>query len=141
MGEEGLCKSSYFLCCPSSGGHNIETEVFEDEKKKGSKESKKSKLKFSNSLGEGECSAFTVKHPNMRVVGDTVECSVCGVKLGRFSQFETPCPCGILVPGPAVRINAAKVRAYSYLDDKHILDILSIIRHVSYFSLLLMNIN
>ena len=105
-----MCKSSYFLSCPSSGGFNFETEVSEDEKKKGFKGNKKLKLQLSNSMFEGECSAFNEKHPNMRVVGDTVECSICGVKLGRFSQFETPCPCGILVPGPAVRINAAKVR-------------------------------
>ena len=106
-----MCKSSYFLSCPSSGNLDFETEVFENEneKKKEFNGSNKLKLKLSNSLREGECSVVNVKHPNMRVVGDTVECSVCGVKLGRFSQFETPCPCGILVPGPAVRINAAKV--------------------------------
>lgn len=45
----------------------------------------------------------------MTVNGVTVECSSCGVKLGRFSEVESPCSCGIMVPGPALRINAAKV--------------------------------
>ena len=46
---------------------------------------------------------------NLTVCGVTVECSVCGVKLGRFSVVECPCSCGIMVPGPALRINAVKV--------------------------------
>lgn len=46
---------------------------------------------------------------NIDVCGVTAECGSCGIKLGKFSQIDSPCPCGILVPGPALRINSNKV--------------------------------
>lgn len=108
MGDEGLCKSSYFLSYAFIEDQKTENLGFEGEKKKEIKESKK--LKSHTILSNDDSMILSAKYPNMNILGDTVECSVCGVKLGKYSHTEAPCPCGILVPGPAVRINATKVR-------------------------------
>jgi hypothetical protein len=113
VGEEGLCKSTLFLSYPLRGQGDEHPKVDDSTTKTASgkkisthdvrKGRSKSNVE-SNDTGDKKCSSL-----NMTVCGVTVECSSCGVKLGRFSEVESPCSCGIMVPGPALRINAAKV--------------------------------
>jgi Tat protein secretion system quality control protein TatD with DNase activity len=40
---------------------------------------------------------------------DAADCLECGSKLGRYFSGESACACGVTVPGPAFRVNTAKV--------------------------------
>jgi Tat protein secretion system quality control protein TatD with DNase activity len=113
VGEEGLCKSTLFLSYLLRGqddepfkGDDLTTKTVSG-KKASTNDVRKGRAKSNvewNETGDKKGSNL-----NMTVCGVTVECSSCGVKLGRFSEVESPCSCGIMVPGPALRINAAKV--------------------------------
>lgn len=68
---------------------------------------------------EGLCSSFHFvgaaegrdlhKRLGLSIRGGNVECSECGVKLGKYSAGEAVCPCGAVVQGPVTKINAQKV--------------------------------
>jgi len=68
---------------------------------------------------EGNCSRFAFvpcedapslsNHTRLKVRGGSVECSHCGHKLGRYFRTESPCACGLSVPGPVVKITMAKL--------------------------------
>jgi Tat protein secretion system quality control protein TatD with DNase activity len=45
----------------------------------------------------------------LSIKGNVVECGQCKVKLGKFSTYESICPCGIEVEGPTVRIMVDKL--------------------------------
>ena len=56
------------------------------------------------------------------VAGKNVECNKCAAKLGRFSTDSVTCPCGAMVPGPAVRMTTSKVdRVDPSLELEHLL--------------------
>ena len=96
-----MCKTSIFLT------YN-EDPKGEEEDLAGSKGSKKkSNLKAPRSADASSNSSASAG--NFVVTGVTVECRVCGVKLGRYSPVPAPCPCGVMVPGPALRLSAVKV--------------------------------
>ena len=103
-----MCKSTVFLSFPYNS-HN--TDTVDDRKTKENKETKKSKSKSKDSFSDMNNTEKSQNDlfPNLCVRGDTVECTVCGMKLGKYAISDAPCPCGILVPGPALRINSTKV--------------------------------
>lgn len=73
---------------------------------------------------EGVCTSFVFvgapdgrdihKRLGVSIRGGNVECTNCGIKLGKFSAGEAICPCGATVSGPVTKINASKV---DYTDD------------------------
>ena len=132
VGEEGLCKSSIFLSYPFGetqrysgidatvkSGAEI-SDTIQSQSSKGSSRKEGKKLKDVNQSdivsisggGSNVTDSFTARCTfNVAVCGVAVECGGCGIKLGRFSPQDSPCSCGILVPGPALRITATKVNA------------------------------
>lgn len=71
---------------------------------------------------EGLCSSFHFvpaaegrdihKRLGVSIRGGNVECSECGVKLGKFSTGDAVCPCGAVVHGPVAKVNATKIDAH-----------------------------
>lgn len=76
---------------------------------------------------EGLCSSFHFvpaaegrdihKRLGVTIRGGNVECSDCGVKLGKFSTGDAVCPCGAVVHGPVAKVNATKIDAHLHGDD------------------------
>lgn len=46
---------------------------------------------------------------SLSINGNSVACDNCGNKVGKFAVSESTCPCGVIIPGPTVRITSAKV--------------------------------
>lgn len=75
---------------------------------------------------EGLCSSFHFvaaaegrdihKRLGVTIRGGNVECSECGVKLGKFSTGDAVCPCGAVVHGPVAKINATKIDSHLHGD-------------------------
>ncbi len=68
---------------------------------------------------EGLCTSFHFipaadgreihKRLGIQIRGGNVECSQCGMKIGKYSPGEAICPCGAVVTGPVAKINATKI--------------------------------
>jgi DNA-directed RNA polymerase subunit RPC12/RpoP len=68
---------------------------------------------------EGLCTSFHFvtapdgrdihKRLALQVRGGNAECVHCGSKLGKFCPAEGICPCGAIIPGPVVKVNANKL--------------------------------
>ena len=131
VGEEGLCKSSIFLSYPFGDDQRdsgldaaVKSSTYVQDKDTSSKaparkEGKKSKDIHHSDVIIGSVSNVTDNSTvrctfNVAVCGVAVECGGCGIKLGRFSPQDSPCSCGILVPGPALRITATKVNQIKF---------------------------
>jgi hypothetical protein len=104
VGDEGLCKTAIFLDCTDADDEDGQFHGKVKGKGKGggskTKEAAGMTVTIRCSLAGGG---------RLAVRGNSVECTVCGMKLGKYSAGETNCPCGALVPGPTVRITTAKV--------------------------------
>jgi hypothetical protein len=109
VGEEQLCKSTIFLNLSSRESNDIENEA-EESMFKNTKKSGRNKLAGYDN--EGILMINDYFQFNLR--GGIVDCKECGVKLGKYSECESPCACGILVPGPNIKINSTKV---DYVDN------------------------
>jgi Tat protein secretion system quality control protein TatD with DNase activity len=68
---------------------------------------------------EGLCSSFyflpaadgrDIHHRlGVQIRGGNVECSSCGMKLGKYSPSEAICSCGKVIAGPVAKVNANKI--------------------------------
>lgn len=109
VGEEQLCKSTIFLNLSRRESNDVENE--------GEESMVKNKIQSgrNNLAGYDNEEVLMINDDfqfNLR--GGIVDCKECGVKLGKFSECESPCACGILVPGPNIKINSTKV---DYVDN------------------------
>eukprot|EP01041_Mallomonas_annulata_P005652 gene5652-11402_t len=51
------------------------------------------------------------------IMSNTLECSECGCKLGKFSSGDATCPCGAIVHGPIARVIRSKVDFFDDTED------------------------
>ena len=118
---EGICTAALFLAGTFGKGDadtlraGLQQLHIAEGGNAGSKASKRSSAK---PAAEATGGGHSVVHPvcvEARLgTGDisqsaTVECPGCSCKLGRWSLVDAPCPCGIMVPGPSLRVATAKV--------------------------------
>jgi Tat protein secretion system quality control protein TatD with DNase activity len=116
---EGICTAAVFLAGSLLGGdaHSLGADLQQLQISEGGKGSKRSSKKASSEDRHAAAHSHVVRPVCSEArlsVGDislsaTVECPDCSCKLGRWSLADAPCPCGIMVPGPSLRITTAKV--------------------------------
>ena len=133
VGDEGTCNAAIFLKYDKDKIHNCSNQKEEQTKmnhqkveknhknkkeqhnealppKNTNKKSSSNKTAVNDSKNTtGTVGDIDIDSYNFMINGNNVECSHCGIKIGRFSETDTFCPCGASVTGPSIRITTAKI--------------------------------
>ncbi len=120
----GQCTAALFIACESADKtsyYKLPQNSKKHKHKKGDLPEDFDSLQLQDDRETPATTLRTISRKcNLRLIenalSSVVECPSCSAKLGRISLTETPCPCGILIPGPCLKILTSKVDFIDHQD-------------------------